>query len=154
MWAGPVMRSGTLLARRKQARVEVRDDGPWEQLPFTLPTHRSMLADVAEARALRDDLAAWRFYDAMRTDADAPARQPRVGTRTFAMASDGSDVAAALQTIVERGKDHVDEHLEDAFPGSRLAILQQGASSTSRCTSTGCSGRSAAPSSPTGPCAT
>ena len=126
VWAGPVMRGGTLLARRKQARVEVRDDGPWEELPYQLPSYRSMLADVPQARALRDDLASWRFYDALRTDADAPARQPRVGTATFAMASDGSDVAAALQTIVERGKEPVARYVDDAFPGSGLLIENSG----------------------------
>ena len=34
---------------------------------------RELLADVPEARTLRDQLAAWRFYDALRTDAHAPA---------------------------------------------------------------------------------
>lgn len=121
LWAGPIMRSGTMIARRKGPRIEVRDEA-WEELTYQLPTHASMLSDVPEARALRDDLAAWRFYDAMRTDADAPSRQPRVGTRTFAMASDGSDVAAALQTIIERGKHPVDQYVRDAFPGSSLTI--------------------------------
>lgn len=123
VWAGPLMRSATLLARRKGPLVEVRDDSPWEELPFTLESHRSMLTDVPEARALRDDLSAWRFYDTMRIDSDAPARQPRVGTRTFSLAGDGSDVAAALQTIRERGRQPIDAYVEDAFPGSRLRVL-------------------------------
>ncbi|SHI41076.1 Predicted ATPase [Tessaracoccus bendigoensis DSM 12906] len=123
LWAGPVMRSGTLIARRRRSLVEVRDgDGPLEGLPFSLGPHQSMLSDVPEARALRDELSAWRFYDALRTDAAAPARQPRVGTRTGAMAGDGADVAAALQTIIERGSEPIDRHVDDAFPGSRLYI--------------------------------
>lgn len=122
VWAGPIMRTSTLFARRKRALVEVKDEGPWEELPFQLAPHQSMLLDLPELRALRDDLAAWRFYDALRTDAEAPARQPRVGTRTWALASDGSDVAAALQTIVERGKEPLDEFIEDAFPGSNLTV--------------------------------
>ncbi|MDO5677822.1 MAG: AAA family ATPase [Propionibacteriaceae bacterium] len=122
VWAGPIMRTSTLFARRKRALVEARDDGPWEEMPFQLASHQSMLADLPELRALRDDLAAWRFYDALRTDADALARQPRIGTRTWALASDGSDVAAALQTIVERGKEPVEEFVADAFPGSRLEV--------------------------------
>ena len=123
LWAGPVMRSGTLIARRRRSLVEVRDgDGPLEELPFSLGPHQSMLSDVPEARALRDELSAWRFYDALRTDAAAPARQPRVGTRTGAMAGDGADVAAALQTIIERGSEPIERHVDDAFPGSRLYI--------------------------------
>lgn len=121
-FAGPVMRASTLLARRKGPRIEVRDDGPWEQLPFSLPTHASMLADVPELRPLRDDLAAWRFYDSLRTDPSSPARAPQVGTRTWALAPDGGDLAAALQTIIERGKAPLDEAISDAFPGSRLWI--------------------------------
>lgn len=121
-WAGPVMRAGTMVARRRRAAVEVRDDGPWEALPYQMPTHASMLADVPDLRPLRDELAAWRFYDALRTDTDAPARQPRVGTRTWALASDGSDVAAALQTILERGKEPLRESVDDAFPGSTIHV--------------------------------
>lgn len=122
VWAGPVMRTSTLCAKRKRSLVEVREDGPWEALAFQLAPHQSMLADIPDLRPLRDDLASWRFYDALRTDAEAPARQPRVGTRTWALASDGSDVAAALQTIVERGGEPIEDFVDDAFPGSRLAV--------------------------------
>lgn len=122
VWAGPVMRSGTLIARRKRALAEVRDDGPWAELPYRLATHASMLADVPELRALRDDLAGWRFYDALRVDADAPARRPQVGTRTGALASDGADLAAAWVTIEERGRIDLAALVDDAFPGSRCSI--------------------------------
>lgn len=121
-WAGPVMRPGTMLARRAGGTVQIRDEGPWEELAYRLSPHSSMLADVPDLRPLRDDLAAWRFYDALRTDAGAPARRPQVGTRTWAMAADGSDVAAALQTIVEHGKAPLTEAIDDAFPGSALQV--------------------------------
>ncbi|MBK7819517.1 MAG: AAA family ATPase [Tessaracoccus sp.] len=122
VWAGPVMRTGTLIARRKGQRLEARNDGPWTDLARRLPPHLSILEELPEVCALKEDLAAWRFYDALRTDADAPARQPRVGTRTWAMAGDGSDVAAALQTIIERGSAPIEDAVEDAFPESSLAI--------------------------------
>ena len=65
----------------------------------------------------------WRFYDQLRSDRDSPARQPRIGTRTVALASDGRDLAAALQTIIEIGDARaLDEAVTDAFPGARLAI--------------------------------
>lgn len=123
VWAGPIMRTGTLLARRRHQLVEVRDEGPWQPAEFRLESHASMLTELPELRALRDDLAAWRFYDALRTDIDAPARQPRVGTRTWALASDGSDLAAALQTIVELGRHPVGELLDDALPDSSLEVV-------------------------------
>ncbi|MCG6566091.1 AAA family ATPase [Tessaracoccus sp. ZS01] len=122
VWGGPLMRASTLAARRKRGLVEVRDEGPWEELPFQLAPHQSMLLDLPELRALRDDLAAWRFYDTLRTDAGAPARQPRVGTRTWALAGDGADLAAALQTIHERGREPIGQFIEDAFPGSSLEV--------------------------------
>ncbi len=121
-WGGPVMRSATLLARRNRGLVATRDESPWEELDFQVPSHASMLAEVPALRPLRDDLRAWRFYDALRTDALAPARQPQVGTRTWALASDGADLAAALQTIAEHGKASISGLLGEAFPGSTLAV--------------------------------
>jgi predicted ATPase len=44
-----------------------------------------------------------RFHHQLRTDDDAPARQPSVATRTVAASDDGSDLAAALATIQLEG---------------------------------------------------
>jgi predicted ATPase len=41
-------------------------------------------------------VCAWRFYDHFRVDADAPARQPVIATRTPVLAADGRDLVAAL----------------------------------------------------------
>jgi predicted ATPase len=77
-----------------------------------------------EVFALRERLRNWRFYDGFRTDADSPLRQPRVSVQTGALAHDGRDLAAALQTIVEIGDaDALHAAVDDAFPGSRIAIL-------------------------------
>ncbi len=64
----------------------------------------------------------WRFYDAFRADADAPARQPQVGTRTPVLADDGADLAAALQTIIEDGRAPLAQAVADAFPGAGLSV--------------------------------
>ena len=123
VWAGPIMRTGTLLARRKRALVEERDDGPWQELDLKLPPHVSMLPELPSLWALRDELTRWRFYDALRTDADAPARRPTVGTRTWAPCQRlCSDVAPAIQTIIERGKEPIEDRVADAFPGSQLSV--------------------------------
>ncbi|RMB59621.1 AAA family ATPase [Tessaracoccus antarcticus] len=125
VWVGPIMRPATLLARRKRSQVDVRDDGPWQTLEDRLPTHASLLSGAAlrELRVLRDELASWRFYDALRVDAGSPARQPRVGTRTWALDHDGSDLAAALQTIIERGREPLAEAVADAFDGAQLGVV-------------------------------
>ena len=67
----------------------------------------------------------WRFYDHFRTDPDAPARRAQIGTRTPVLASNGADIAAALQTIDEIGNpDALYEAIEDAFPGSAIEVSE------------------------------
>lgn len=67
----------------------------------------------------------WRFYDHLRTDRDAPARRPQIGTYTPVLASDGFDLAAAIQTIIEIGNpDELDATIDDAFPGARVGVVQ------------------------------
>jgi predicted ATPase len=68
-------------------------------------------------------MRSWRFYDHVRTDHEAPARQARIGTRTTVLSHDGADLAAAWQTIVEVGDEKaLAEAVEWAFPGSRVEI--------------------------------
>jgi len=65
----------------------------------------------------------WRFYDDLRTDRDAPARRAQVGTFTPILASDGSDLGAALQTIIEIGDaDTLSATIADAFDGATLSV--------------------------------
>ena len=129
VWTGPVMRPGTLVARRRHHRVELRDDdGRWAQAPVSVPAWSSMLSEVVdplaapELWAVREQLRSWRFYDGFRVDAGSPARTPQVGTRTWALADDGADLAAALQTISEDGRSGLDEAVADAFAGARLEV--------------------------------
>ena len=89
----------------------------------------SMLASVADPQrapemlAVRESVRGWRFYDRFRTDSDSPARIAQIGTFTPVLHHDGSNLAAALQTILEiRSDDRLNVTLEDAFPGSRLYV--------------------------------
>ncbi len=67
----------------------------------------SMRASVAdphrapEMLAVREAIRGWRFYDQFRTDSDSPARITQIGTWTPILHHDGSNLAAALQTIME-----------------------------------------------------
>ncbi len=45
-------------------------------------THCADPHGAPELLRLRDDMRAWRFYDHLRTDREAPARRPQVGTYT------------------------------------------------------------------------
>jgi predicted ATPase len=89
----------------------------------------SMLASVADPQrapemlAVREAVRGWRFYDHFRTDSDSPARIAQIGTFTPVLHHDGSNLAAALQTIMEiRSDDALATTLEDAFPKSRLYV--------------------------------
>ena len=75
-----------------------------------------------ELAAVRDRLRDWRFYDGFRVDATAPARLPRVGTRTPVLSDDGGDLAAAVQTIIEAGFDDLPRAVADAFDGATVSV--------------------------------
>ena len=99
--------------------------------PYPIRSYDSMLSEFAdpqrapEVLGLRDRIRSWRFYDHIRTDADAPARRSKIGTRTFVLDHDGADLAAALQTIAEVGDaSALDAAIDSAFPGSRLSIAR------------------------------
>lgn len=130
VWAGPVLRPATLLAERGGPSVRIRaaDDG-WRTSPTTLRPFDSMLSELADPQAapellaLRERVRSWRFYDHVRTDADAPARRPQIGTRTPVLSHDGADLAAALQTIAEIGDaEAMAEAVYEGFPGSTVEI--------------------------------
>ncbi len=92
--------------------------------PFdSMLTHCADPLQAADLLLLREHMRNWQFYDHFRTDPQAPARRPQVGTRTPILASDGADLAAAIQTIFETGdRAAFDDAIEDAFKGSAIAI--------------------------------
>jgi len=134
IFAAPVLRPASLLVDRRASHVRVRrTDGTWDDVTQSLNNADSVLAEIGdpvrtpEVLYVRDRVRGWRFYDALRTDGDAPARQMQIGTRTPVLAHDGRDLAAALQTIREVG-DHLAlaEAIDDAFPGARLHVRRDG----------------------------
>src|SRR2546426_10044526 len=75
---------------------------------------------------MRETIRSWRFYDQLRTDAEAPCRIPKLGTRTPVLSHDGADVAAAIQTIIEIGDEEaVADSINAAFPGASIRIETQ-----------------------------
>ena len=57
----------------------------------------------------------------------SPVRAPQVGTFTPVLNNDGTDLAAALETIRKFGnREALDRTVEDAFPGSHVEVLEQG----------------------------
>ena len=128
LFAGPVLRTGTTLVRRVRDFAEVSGSSGFEELSRALPAYRSVLAEYAhphalpELAAVRERLRGWRFYDGFRIDAGAPARHPQVGTRTPVLCDDGSDLAAAIQTVIEAGFDDLSRIVADAFDGATISV--------------------------------
>lgn len=134
VWAGPALRGGALLADRAGPVVRTRDaHGGWSEDVDGVRLTDSMISELADPRrcpellTVRERVRSWRFYDHFRTDADAPARQARVGTRTPVLDHDGADLAAALATVREVGDaEALDAAVDGAFPGSRVEVVDAG----------------------------
>jgi predicted ATPase len=133
VWMGERPVRNALIAERRGPLVRMRrqDDGTWRDALRSLPANDSMMThatdtiDGLELVQLRDRMRGWRFYDDLRTDRNAPARRPQVGTFTPSLADDGADVAAAIQTIIEIGDDAgLREAIDDAFPGARIGVTE------------------------------
>jgi predicted ATPase len=105
-------------------------DGARVEYPLVLGENESVLSQLREPHrfpelvALREEVRGWRFYHAFRTDEDAPLRSPQVSVRTPVLSNDGSDLAAALQTIREIGfASELEEAISAALPGRSLRIV-------------------------------
>ncbi len=133
IWHGPTLRPSTTLVDRRGPLVRIRSNNDeWSIVADNLSTFDSMMTQLADPRnapemlRLRESIRAWRFYDHFRTDADSPARLPQIGTRTPVLGNDGTDLAAAVQTIREIGDgEALDAAVSDAFPGSCLSIVTE-----------------------------
>lgn len=131
MWRGAdLWHSKRAAVDRNRPVVLVRDDeGRMEVALRNLSTNSSVLSSLIDPKhhpeiyRLREDVRSWRFYDHFRVDAGSPIRQPQVGSFAPVVSTDGSDLPSAWQTICEIGDAaRLEEHLEDAFPGSSVRI--------------------------------
>ena len=129
IWAGPFLRPANLLVSRRGALARIREGRNWRVLADDLDPFDSLFTQVAdperapEVLRLRETVRGWRFYDHFRSDAEAPARWPQLGTRTPVLSHDGHDLAAAWQTIREIGDPRaLDAAVEDAFPGASVEV--------------------------------
>lgn len=119
-----------LMLKREQPSAWLRNTGgKMVTYPFSISKHESVLAQIIdphlypEISRVRNQILSWRFYHHFRTDLEAPARQPQIGVQTPVLSSDGSDLAAALQTILEIGDEAaLRQTISDAFGGASLII--------------------------------
>lgn len=129
IWSGPFLREANALVDRRGPMARIREGRAWRVVAEHLTPFESLFTQIAdpvnapEVLDLRERIRGWRFYDHFRTDAEAPARLPQLGTRTPVLSHDGHDLAAAWQTIREIG-DHaaLDAAVDDAFPGAKVEV--------------------------------
>ena len=131
IWAGASYRPASALTERDGSVLKIRRERQWQvinqhlNLSESLFDHGSDLITTPEIYRLRELISGWRFYDHFRTDREAPARQPQLGTRTPVLHHDGRDIAAAIQTIREVGEtEQLDDAVADAFPGASVEVNQ------------------------------
>ena len=135
VWAGEYLKRSNAFAERRGPVVTVLDDhGNRDVVLKDLSNFDSMMTHGADPKGapellnLRERMRGWRFYDHFRTDPTAPVRQGQVGTRTPVLASDGSDLAAAIQTILEIGDgEGFARAIDDAFEASRIEVTSTNA---------------------------
>lgn len=129
IWSGPFLREANALVDRRGPMARIREGRGWRVVAEHLTPFESLFTQIAdpvsapEVLDLRERIRGWRFYDHFRTDAEAPARLPQLGTRTPVLSHDGHDLAAAWQTIREIGdRVALDAAVEDAFPGAQVEV--------------------------------
>ncbi|MGV3615987.1 MAG: AAA family ATPase [Fimbriimonas sp.] len=136
----PHVKGESLVRREGRGKLQILDrgasrcslwrvDGSRDEYTLALHHGESVLDQIVNPRdyPLLDDfrrrLLKWRFYHGFRADADSPLRKGHVGVRTYVLAGDGFDLAAALQTIRENGDgEGLRAAVDDAFPGAWLRI--------------------------------
>ncbi|MFO0560198.1 MAG: DUF2813 domain-containing protein, partial [Polyangiales bacterium] len=108
-WLVDEGRSHLVLERANLAATARDSTGARVEYPTAIEQSESILSQLADPHrypvlsAIRQVVLRWRFYHQLRVDAGSPARRSCTAIRTFALASDGSDLAAAWQTIIENG---------------------------------------------------
>lgn len=129
IFTGPYYRPASCAVTRKGPLLRIRNNKGWQTITQHVPNYDTIFdsysnpIDIGEVFETREMIRHWRFYDHFRADVAAPARLPQFATRTMVLSHDGSDVAAALQTIIEIGDYKALNRIIDyAFPGSKLRV--------------------------------
>jgi predicted ATPase len=118
------------MLKRDGPSAWLRDpEGRMVTYPYEISKHESVLSQIIdphpypEVSDVRNQILGWRFYHHFRTDAESPLRKAQIGVHTPVLSHDGSDLAAALQTILEIGDDTaLRESVAGAFGGASLIV--------------------------------
>ena len=123
-------RQHRLLERRGRSVMARDADGKRAEISRDLLASETALGAFDEPQrfpdihAIKQLMLDWRFYHDLRTDQDSALRRPCLAVATPTMASDGSNLAAVLATLIHIRRDTIDldRAIEDAFPGAQLEV--------------------------------
>jgi predicted ATPase len=121
--------SARVLERRNQSAFLTNLQGERATYPASLHAEESVFGQLAdphlypEVSQVRENLRRWRFYHEFAVWPGSPLRTPQVGIRAPILAHDGSNLAAAFETICEIGNGELlRDILAQAFPDSEFEI--------------------------------
>jgi predicted ATPase len=129
IWPSETKRRVLMLKRDEPSAWLRNAEGNLVTYPFQISKYESVLSQIIdphlypEISTIRNQILSWRFYHHFRTDVESPMRQPQIGVYTPVLSHDGSDLAAALETILEIGdSDALRQTVAEAFGGATLGI--------------------------------
>jgi predicted ATPase len=142
--AGAGKRRVELLDRAGATAFVRDDDGGRVASPVAFHSSESVLSQLMDPRSfpelvhVRESLRQMRFHHQLRADDEAPARMPSLATRTLAVADDGSDLAAALKTILREGDGRTLRRcVREALGGAEVLVEEDGSGRLELCLSAG-----------------
>ena len=132
VWLSGTKRRVLMLKRDEPSAWLRNAEGNMVSYPFAVSKSESVLSQIIdphlypEISTLRHRVLSWRFYHHFRTDSDSPLRQPQIGVQTTVLSRDGSDLAAALRTILEIGDNStLNATVNTALGGSLLIQAEE-----------------------------
>lgn len=118
-----------LMERINQAAFLKNIEGERMSYPLSLSQEDSVFGQLAdphlypEVSQVRESMKKWRFYHEFSVSSHSPIRVPQVGIRSPILSHDGTNLAAAFETLRERGQtETLYAVLEKAFPGCFFSV--------------------------------
>ncbi|WHS97829.1 MAG: Chromosome partition protein Smc [Pantoea stewartii] len=126
--------SSCIMQRTNQTAFLHNIDGERVSYAGVLHPEESLFGQLGEPHRypelsrMRERLKAWRFYHEFAVWPGSPIRSPQIGVRAPVLAHDGSNLAAAWATIVERGHHELlYKMMKTAFPDTEFQVdVQKG----------------------------
>lgn len=122
-----------LMERVNQAAFLKNVDGERVSYPMLLTQEDSLFGQLAdphlypEISQIRETMKNWRFYHEFSVSSSSSMRVPQVGIRSPVLSHDGTNLAAAFETLRERGQtETLLTILQKAFPHTQFYVEELG----------------------------